>query len=150
MGSIFIVKIYIYIYIYILLTMPFKWINSNWNCKKYSLKRWTISLIKKGDRPGDKYNFLEIYWFWLRTLLGAFKKDVFAMKIEPMACIWIFECTMIFRAARNDQKWSCWLFRPNLCELGLFRPYFACWLSFREISMITMVICGQNKLFWLI
>ena len=35
------------------------------------------------------------------------------------------------------------LFRPNLCELGLFHPVGKC--SFREISMIKMVILYQSK-----
>ena len=26
--------------------------------------------------------------------------------------------------------------------------YFVCKLSFRDISMIIMIICNQNKLFW--
>ena len=37
------------------------------------------------------------------------------------------------------------LFRPNLHELGLFLQYFVCKCSFREISMIKMVILDQSK-----
>ena len=67
------------------------------------------------------------------------------MKIEPVTCIWMFVCVMNFWAARNDKKWSFLLFRPNLRELGLFRPYFVCECSFREISMIKMVILDQSE-----
>ena len=42
------------------------------------------------------------------------------------------------------------LFRPNLHELRLFHPYFVGKCSFREISMIIMVILDQNKPIWLI
>ena len=38
----------------------------------------------------------------------------------------------------------------NLRELGLFHPYFVCKCSFREISMIKIIILNQNKLIWLI
>ena len=72
------------------------------------------------------------------------------MKIEPVACIWMFVCAMNFWAARNGKKWSYWLFRPNLRELGLFHPYFVCKCSFREILMIIIVILDQNKPIWLI
>ena len=37
------------------------------------------------------------------------------------------------------------LFRPNLHALGLFHSYFVCKSSFREISMIKMVILDQSK-----
>ena len=50
-----------------------------------------------------------------------------------------------FWAARNGKKWSFGLFRPNLHELGLFHPYFVCKCSFREISMIKMIILDQSK-----
>ena len=47
------------------------------------------------------------------------------------------------------QKWDFFfffgLFRPNLHELGLFHPYFICKCSFREISIIKMVILDQSK-----
>ena len=48
-----------------------------------------------------------------------------------------------FLAARNGKKLSFGLFRPNLPQLGLFHPYFLCKCSFREISMIK-VILDQN------
>ena len=44
-------------------------------------------------------------------------------------------------AARNGKKWN---FGPNLHELGLFHPYFLCKCSFREISMIKMVIVDKS------
>ena len=50
-----------------------------------------------------------------------------------------------FLAARNAKKLSLGLFRPNLCELGLFHPYFICKCSFREISMIKIVILEKSK-----
>ena len=37
------------------------------------------------------------------------------------------------------------LLMPNLRELGLFHPYIACKYSFREISMINIVILDQSK-----
>ena len=67
------------------------------------------------------------------------------MKIEPVACIWMFVCAIKFWVARNGKKWNFGLFRPNLCELGLFHPYFVCKYSFREISRIKIVILDQNK-----
>ena len=36
-------------------------------------------------------------------------------------------------------------FRSNLRELGLFNPDFVCKCSFREISMMKMVILDQSK-----
>ena len=68
------------------------------------------------------------------------------MKIEPVTCIWMFVCVINFWAARNGKIWSFGLFRPNLRELGLFHPYFVCKYSFREISMIKIVISDQSKL----
>ena len=44
-----------------------------------------------------------------------------------------------------SKKLSFALFRPNVHELGLFHPYFVCKFSFREISMIKMVILDQSK-----
>ena len=58
------------------------------------------------------------------------------MKIEPVACIWMFLCAMNFWAARNGKKLSFWLFMPNPRELVLFRPYFVSKCSFREILNI--------------
>ena len=55
----------------------------------------------------------------------------------------MFVCAMNYRAARNGKKLNFALFRPNLCELGLFHPYFVCKCSFREISMIKMVILDK-------
>ena len=86
------------------------------------------------------------YWFWQRTLLWALKKTIM-MKIEPGTCILMFVCAMNFWAARNSQKLRFCLFRPNLCE-GLFLPYCVCKCSFREISMIKIVILDQNKPAW--
>ena len=37
--------------------------------------------------------------------------------------------------------------QPNLYKIRLFHPYFLCLLNFQEISMIIVVIWGQNKLF---
>ena len=54
-------------------------------------------------------------------------------------------CAMNFWAARNGKKWNFGLFRPNLRELGLFQPWFVCKCSFREISIIKMVILDQSK-----
>ena len=69
------------------------------------------------------------------------------MKIEPVTCIRIFVCAMNFWAARNGKKLSFGLFMPNLPQLGLhvFHSYFVCRCSFREISMIKMVILDQSK-----
>ena len=44
-----------------------------------------------------------------------------------------------------SKKLNFGLFRSNLCELRLFHPYFVCKCSFREISMIKMVILDQSK-----
>ena len=46
---------------------------------------------------------------------------------------------------QNGKKCSFGLFRPNLHELGLFHPYFVCKYSFKEISMIQMVILDKSK-----
>ena len=67
------------------------------------------------------------------------------MKIELVTCIWMFVYAMNFWAARNGKKCSFVLFWTNLHELGLFHPYFVCKCSFREISMIKMVILDQSK-----
>ena len=65
------------------------------------------------------------------------------MKIERE----VFECLYVrwILAARNGKKLSFRLLRPNLPQLGLFHPYFVCKYSFREISMIKMVILDQSK-----
>ena len=55
-------------------------------------------------------------------------------------CVW-----NKFLAARYGKKLSFVLFRPKLLGLGLFHLYFVCKCSFREISMIKMVILDQNK-----
>ena len=55
----------------------------------------------------------------------------------PVTFIWMFVYTMNFRAARSGKRWSFWLFRPNLRELGLFHPYFVC--------NFWMVILDQSK-----
>ena len=72
-----------------------------------------------------------------KILLRAYK---ITRKIEPVTCIWMFVCAMKFWAARNGKKWSLGLLMPNLRELGLFHEYFVCKCSFREISMIKIVI----------
>ena len=72
-------------------------------------------------------------------------KTVFTMKIEPMACNWIFVCAMNVWAARNGKKLSIWLLRPNLREFGLFHPCFVCKCSFREIQMLKIIIFDQSK-----
>ena len=50
-----------------------------------------------------------------------------------------------FLSCHKWPKMKFGLFRPNLHELGLFHPYFACKCSFREVSMIKMVILDQSK-----
>ena len=50
-----------------------------------------------------------------------------------------------FLAARNGKKQSFGLFRQNMLELDLFHPYFVCKCSFREISMIKIIILDQSK-----
>ena len=49
----------------------------------------------------------------------------------------------------KSQKWQRMKFwghcRHNLRELGLFHPYFVCKCSFREISIIKMLILDQGK-----
>ena len=72
------------------------------------------------------------------------------MKIEPVGSVWMFVCAMNIWAVENGKNWHFWFFRPNLHELGLFNPYFVCICSFREISMMIMVIFDQNKPIWLI
>ena len=67
------------------------------------------------------------------------------MKIEEVTCIWMFVCVMNFWAARNYKTWSFGLFGSNLHELGLFHPYFVCKCSFREFSMIKIVIL-ENRI----
>ena len=57
----------------------------------------------------------------------------------------MFVCEMNFWAARTGKKLNFGLFEPNLLELGLFHPYFACKCIFIEILMITMVILDQSK-----
>ena len=57
------------------------------------------------------------------------------------ACV----CDKIFELPDIAKKWNFGFFRPNLHELGLFHPYFVCKCSFREISMIKMVILDQSK-----
>ena len=49
-----------------------------------------------------------------------------------------------FSAPRNGKKLNFGLFRPNLCELGLFHPVIVCKCSVIEISMIKMVILDQS------
>ena len=72
------------------------------------------------------------------------------MEIEPVGCIRMFVCPMNFGAGRKGNKSICWIGRPNLCKIGLFLSYFVYKLCFREISIIIMAICGQNKQFWVI
>ena len=43
------------------------------------------------------------------------------------------------------KKLSFGLFRPILPQLGLFHSYFECKCSFREISMIKMIILDQSQ-----
>ena len=50
-----------------------------------------------------------------------------------------------FLSSRNGKKLNLGFFRPNLCELGIFHPYFVCKCSFREISRIKMVILDHSK-----
>ena len=97
------------------------------HCDNYSL--FVISIVIDSDR-GHCDEHLK-------------KKST--MKIEHVTYIWMFVCAMNFWAARNGKNLSFWLFRPNLHELGLFHPYFAYKCSFREISMIKIVILDQSK-----
>ena len=78
-------------------------------------------------------------------LTSISENNNFMIKIEPLTCICMIVFVMNFWAARSSKKFSFWLFRPTLRELGLFHPYFLCKCSFREISMIKMVILDQNK-----
>ena len=73
------------------------------------------------------------------------KKNQIRMKIEPVTCIWMFVYVINFELPEMAQKWSFGLFRPNLPQLGLFHPYFVSKSSFREISMIKIVILDQSK-----
>ena len=77
-----------------------------------------------------------------RTLLEAFKKNQFTMKIEHVTCIWMFTYAMKFVCPK---KWSFGLFRPNLLQLGLFHPYFLCNSIFRVTAIMKMVILDQSK-----
>ena len=54
-------------------------------------------------------------------------------------------CDKFLSSQKCEKKFNFGLFRPNLCELGLFHPYFVCKCSFRVISMIKMVIGDQSK-----
>ena len=65
--------------------------------------------------------------------------------IEPVTCIWMFGYAINFELPEMAKKWNFGLFRPNLPQLGLFHPYFACKNSFRVISMIKMVIWDESK-----
>ena len=73
------------------------------------------------------------------------KKNQITMKIEPVACIWMFVYAMNFELPEITKKWSFGVFRHNLPQLGLFHPYFICKSGFRLISMIKMVILDQSK-----
>ena len=57
----------------------------------------------------------------------------------------VFECLCVRWIFKKLEKWSFELFRLNLHEVGLFHSYFLCKCSFREISMIKMVILDQSK-----
>ena len=50
-----------------------------------------------------------------------------------------------FLSCQKWQKIKFWTFQAQLHELGLFHPYFVCKSSFREISMIKIVILDQSK-----
>ena len=50
-----------------------------------------------------------------------------------------------FLSYQKCQKMKFLDLMPNLRELGLFHPYIACKCSFREISMINIVILDQSK-----
>ena len=50
-----------------------------------------------------------------------------------------------FLTARNGKKIKFWTFHFQPVCLGLFHPYFVCNCSFREISMIKMVILDQSN-----
>ena len=50
-----------------------------------------------------------------------------------------------FLSTRNGKYLNFGLFRPNLRELELFHPYFVCKYSFREISMIKIVMLDQSR-----
>ena len=46
------------------------------------------------------------------------------MKIERVTCIRVFVYAMIFELPEMAKNENFGLFKPNLCELGLFHPVF--------------------------
>ena len=80
-----------------------------------------------------------------RTSLRAFQKNQITMKIEPLTCISMFVYAMNFEMPEMTKKLSFRPFTHNLPQLGLFHSNFVCKSSFREISMIKMVILDQSK-----
>ena len=52
---------------------------------------------------------------------------------------------MNFELPEMAKKLSFAFFMPNLPQLGLFHPYFACKSSFIVISIIKMFILDQSK-----
>ena len=67
------------------------------------------------------------------------------MKIEPVTYIWMFVYAMNFELPEMSKKWTLDFSGPNMPQLWLFHPYFACKSSFRVISMIKIVILDQSK-----
>ena len=50
-----------------------------------------------------------------------------------------------FLSCQKWQKIEFWTFQAQPPQLGLYHPNFVCKCSFREISMIKMVILDQSK-----
>ena len=50
-----------------------------------------------------------------------------------------------FLAARNGKKMKFWTFKAQPASVKVIHPYFVSKTSFREISMIKMVILDQSK-----
>ena len=96
---------------------------------------WTLYVLKLLSRSdsdrGHSYKHL--------------KKINLRWKMRPWH---VFECSCvrwIFKLPEMAKKWNFEFFRPNLRELWLFHPYFVCKCSYREISMIKIVILDQSK-----
>ena len=67
------------------------------------------------------------------------------MKIENVTCIWMFVYGMIFKLPEMAKNEVLGFSGPTCVSWGYFIQYFVCKCSFREISMITMVILDQSK-----
>ena len=67
------------------------------------------------------------------------------MKIEPVTCISMFVYAMIFELPEMAKNEILNFSGPTCVSYGYFILYFICKCSFREISMIKMVILDQSK-----